>query len=168
MINKKIPIASIDVTFLDWPTNGDHALIVYVPGCKHNCVGCQSPDLQYEEKFSQYDVYELAAFLEEELKKYRTDKIIFSGGDPLYHSEEIQSIIDYFGNSAEFCIYTGFDYKDARKMVHGYSYIKTGFYDKSLHRESKKTDSEMVLASSNQEIHDENGKLLTENGILKF
>ena len=45
---KNITIAneSLGITFLDYPDCESHAIIVYFPGCHHNCKGCHSPKLK--------------------------------------------------------------------------------------------------------------------------
>lgn len=171
MTDNELPIVSAKSTFLDWPSPDDMALIVYIAGCKHNCKNCQSPDLQNAIQYPGVPVEDAIEILYELAKKHRTEKIVFSGGDPLYHSIQLQKIIDGLKEKHKFfrfCIYTGFEYEEAINLISGFDFIKTGKYDCEQHQVSMKDDFKMILASKNQKFYNAKGKLLTKNGILKF
>lgn len=168
-LNDSIPVVSIKSTFLDWPSPDDMAVVLYIAGCKHNCPGCQSPDLQDDRNFPQFDLDHVINVIRLKCKENRTNKVVFSGGDPIYHNEQLQKIIDDLKKDKfEICIYTGFEYDEIKSKINGFDFIKTGVYDKTKRQESKKTDFEMVLASTNQKFFNGRGKLLSKNGILKF
>lgn len=167
-----LPISSITVSFLDWPSPDDHAAVLFIAGCGHGCPGCQSPDLQDPGNGRPYDVDEgLARFIVGYCRRNRTDKLVLSGGDPLYHAAEVQRLLGLIRSmdpSMRFCIYTGYDYEEASRLVSGYDFIKTGRYVRELSRPSGKDDRQMTLASSNQEVHDASGRCLTRDGVMRF
>jgi anaerobic ribonucleoside-triphosphate reductase activating protein len=169
-MDNSLPVVSAKMTFMDWPSPDDAAVIVYIAGCKHNCKNCQSPDLQNPSDFPYSDIDHVVDILIKYCKKYRTNKVVLSGGDPLYHNKQVQMVIDQMKKNGDyhFCIYTGFEFEEAKNLINGYDFIKTGVFDDNQYQESEKTDEHMVLASKNQKFYNSKGKLLTKNGILKF
>lgn len=168
---KKLPVVSAKLTFLDWPTPDGIATVVYIAGCEHKCKNCQSPDLADQKQFQHISIENVAETLIYYAKQNRTFNVVFSGGDPLYHNAELKdlmSLLKTSDNRFKFCIYTGFEFNVAKNLIDGYEFIKTGPYVEELKQESGKTDEKFILASTNQEIHDSNGKNLTKNGILRF
>jgi anaerobic ribonucleoside-triphosphate reductase activating protein len=167
----KIRLAGIQHRFLDWPTPEDDCIVVFLSGCKHNCDCCQTPDLQDFDYGFEIGIEELADLIKFELTRNRTDKLIFSGGDPLYRSAELNKLIEILYPSTEglkITVYTGFDHDEAVKLIDRFDFIKTGLYVKELAQKSEKTNKRMVLASKNQQMWSFDGKLLSNDGIITF
>ena len=168
----KVHVAGISSTFIDWPDPISQAVIVFIAGCHHDCKGCQSLELKEESNFGAIDIDDLSNSLYDELILQRTNKLIFSGGDPLYRLEEVKYLIADLRNKVkdlQICIYTGFKYDEIKNQVSGlFDFIKTGMFDMNKRQQEGKTDFQIVLASTNQEFWDKNGNKLSENGIYKF
>lgn len=159
----------IQITWQDYPTPDDHAILVYSIGCEHGCKNCHNIKLKNGNNINDISTKELYDSLLELSNVERTNKIVFSGGDPLYKNlefiKEFLKINEYF----EVCIYTGYDIEYVKKNgVNGFSYIKCGKYEEKLKQNSGKTDECIKLASSNQNFYDSNFNKLSENGVLYF
>lgn len=159
-------------TFLDYPSNIDNAILIMFVGCEHNCPYCQNKELQDPHfnnntrilKFNEFKK-ELGAFS----LRNRTNKIVLSGGDPLYHSNirDIKEILDMQGY--EITIYTGYGINYVKEnKIDNFTFIKTGKYDEELKQEVIKTDKFIKFASTNQELYDKNFNLLSKDGIYYF
>ena len=162
-----------DTTYLDYPSADDIAVVMIMPGCGHNCPGCQNPELQ---KFRRpIDNIELISDLCKQLydrcKRNETNKVVLSGGDCLHLNNRLLTrvICENFGHKLDICIYTGYDIEYVKKLqITGVKYFKCGKYLKEFSRDSQKTDSSFILASSNQDFYDGNYNKLSNNGILNF
>lgn len=169
LISKKI-----EITFTDWPDNHSHAGIIYFTGCEHNCQECHNPEFKIYElnnNLMEVEFYELMKIIIEKLRNNETNKLILSGGDPLYKKniESTKKIISYCNiNNIDVCVYTGYDIEFVNKNIDGFAYVKCGKFDHTKKLASLKTDKIFRLASYNQDFYDHNYKKLSKNGILKF
>ena len=158
-----IHLAGLKETFLDFPNSEDIAVILFTYGCSHNCMGCQSPSLQDPFGGEVFSKEELLNLILDRCKGNATNKIVFSGGDPLYHTqgsreqmEDLLWIVDYLErNGYECCIYTGYTYEQVksfypRKLL-GPKFFKCGRYMESLKDKGMgKYEDSFILASTNQ------------------
>ena len=171
----------IQTSFLDYPDNQSLALVICFIGCEHNCPGCQNKELQsldYSNGVLEFESFdEVKSFINHDilnlLKRNHTNKIVFSGGDPLMlnNREFLDIILQTLPDDIDVCVYTGYMIDKVKEMdlhFNKIKYFKCGPFIKSLSRESYKNDIEMCLASSNQGIYDNKFNELSNNGILKF
>ena len=134
-------------TWLDYPDNESLAVIICMLGCDNHCKGCQNPDLKdFWYKNSSVVTYTVESFcnsLLEECKKQRTNKVVFSGGDPLssFNIDSVKQILEKIGSLLDICVYTGhtIDYCQD-KNVSGFKFLKCGGFDVNNCRQSYKTD----------------------------
>jgi organic radical activating enzyme len=101
--------------------------------------------------------------------KYKTNKVVLSGGDPLYinNLEITRQLLD--NDEFEFCVYTGSTAEDVEHMgLSGFKFIKCNVYDKNLRQEAGKDDECMTFASSNQELYDSDLNLISTSGKYYF
>lgn len=164
-----------DITFIDYPDPSDWAVIFYVSGCCHNCIECQNKELQdpTKGKTEIKDIEELHNIVKDASIHYRTKKVVFSGGDPLYKTniDLLRDFLNKYGNEFEICIYTGYPIEFVKEQnIKGFKFIKCGryFHTQSQYRKPGLTDKQFVLASSNQDFYDENYNKISINGILSF
>lgn len=178
-------------TFLDYPDNVSNALAIIMPGCAHNCPGCQSPHLQSpiiedENALVLENDLEVDNFIKNEipnrLVRICSNKIVLTGGDclSLYNRELSRKILQQKIENAKYkdvdiCIYTGYTFSLVSKfnLPPTYKYIKCGRYIKELAVTSKKTDDYFQLASPNQEFyrydHEKQTYIkISENGRINF
>lgn len=166
-------IVEIGLTFTDYPSPYDWAVIVYVSGCINNCPNCQNkelqnPDVGGEEIKSVEHLYDT---IKRSCELNETNCVVFSGGDPLFSSNRnlIKKFLDKYSNEFNVCIYTGYSIEFVKTFeLKGYKYIKCGKYDESLKQDSYKTEDAIQLASSNQNFYSDNYERISENGNLKF
>ena len=170
----KIKILEIDaVSFLDYPDNENLAVIIFVLGCDHNCEHCHNPELKNFNYLNRSVVELTLDDFKKELKifaeKYRTNKIVLTGGDPL-HPDNITFIKKFLDSSDyEVCIYTGYSVDYARNSgLSNFKFLKCGKYDLSVKQLSKKTDDYIQFSSKNQKLYDMNFKLLSRDGKYYF
>lgn len=165
-------LRQITSSWLDYPDNCSLAVVVFFTGCLHSCKGCQNEELQQfgDNIDTEYLSYEDAIKkIEHECLRNRTDKVVLSGGDPLffYNQEFVQYLLDK--NILDVCIYTGSDIDKVKEIgIHGFKYIKCGTYKEEEKQESMKNTEKMKLASSNQNFYNSNYEKISENGILFF
>lgn len=163
-------------TFLDYPDNISHAVLVYFLGCEHPCYACQNiylKDLNYSKGVVSYDIYRtLAQDIEENLNKYRTNKIVLSGGDPLFKNNInfVRLFLHYANLSGwDVIVYTGYDIEYVKeKYIENFTYIKCGQYDLSKKQESKKTNDYIQFASKNQKLYNSKYELISDDGKYYF
>lgn len=174
-MNKIRLLNNFQTTWLDYPDNESLAVIICMLGCDNCCKGCQNSELkdyQYKNNaVSEYTVNELVEALQAECLKQRTNKVVFSGGDPLscFNIENTKKLLEILGNNLDICVYTGHSIEYCKSNnVKGFTFLKCGFFDLNTSRESYKTDDEMCFASPNQELYNGDYKLLSNNGIYKF
>jgi organic radical activating enzyme len=162
------------MTFLDYPDPEAHAFIIYCMGCNNLCVGCQNPvfgDHDYGKetvRLTQNELHTLCLQLNE---KYRTNKVIFSGGDPLFSKnlDFVKLFLKEYKDEFDFCVYTGFEVDYVRKNeVSGFRFIKCGRFEMKNQLISCKTDKYIQFASSNQNLYDSNLNLISTNGRFTF
>jgi pyruvate-formate lyase-activating enzyme len=159
---------TFSTTWQDYPDRESLAVIVYIPGCKHNCKGCHNPDLIEPEDLVNPNVIDE---LDVMLKSNKTDKVVLSGGDPLFNRDIAYVILDYCNRMGhKVCIYTGYTYKEAVKRICGnsFNFLKCGRYEDHRRQDAGKDMEKFVLASTNQELYDGTGKLLSSNGVYYF
>lgn len=164
-----------DITFIDYPDPNDWASIFYFSGCCNNCINCQNKELQNPEvgKTIIDNVDDLYNIVKETTIKHKSNKVVFSGGDPLFTTniDLIREFLNKHGSEFDICIYTGhsIDYVKENN-ISGFKFIKCGKYipELSKDRNPGMTDTEFILASSNQDFYDSNYKKLSNNGVLNF
>lgn len=160
-------------SFIDYPDNESCAICVVMMGCTNKCNGCQNPDFKnplYDIGTIEVSINDLYKKLKETCQKYRTNKVVLSGGDPLscYNIEFTKELL-LRNNIFDFCIYTGHNIEYVKSNnVKGFNFIKCGLFDIKNFRQSNKTDNQMIFASPNQKLYDGEYKLLSENGIYEF
>lgn len=163
-----------DLTFIDYPTADDWAVIFYFAGCCNNCSNCQNRELQnpdYKSGMIIQDEEGLYNLVKEICKKQDTTKIVLSGGDPLYpaNREIVKNFLNKYGSLYDICIYTGYSIDDVKEFgIQNFKFIKCGRYDETRKQISEKTEDHIQLASTNQNFYNAKYKQLSQNGILKF
>ena len=163
-----------DLTFIDYPTVDDWAVIFYFAGCCNNCSNCQNRELQnpdYKGGMIIQDEEGLYNLVKEICKKQDTTKIVLSGGDPLYpaNREIVKNFLNKYGFLYDICIYTGYSIDDVKEFgIQNFKFIKCGRYDETYKQISEKTEDHIQLASTNQNFYNAKYEQLSQNGILKF
>lgn len=161
-------------TFLDYPDNFSIAVCVVMVGCDNNCPGCQNPLLRDPNCLKgtrEITKEDLVSEIILQCNRNVTNKIVLSGGDPLFpgNLDTTKYILEKLGKNYDICIYSGHDVNYARfHGIKGFKFLKVGYYDQKNSRISKKDDYEIVFASPNQELYDENYKLLSKDGVYEF
>lgn len=156
-------------SFLDYPDNESLAVVLYMSGCNRNCSGCQNASLKEEVKYKDLD--SLITELKNKCKNSRTNKLCLQGGDPLFtgNLKVTKKILDELADELDICIYTGANIDEVRSSgIKGFKYIKCGKFDKSCFVGSKKTDTYIQFATKNQQLFDEDLKLISKDGIYNF
>lgn len=176
-------ITGIDTTWLDYPDNESQAVIVYFSGCGHGCPGCQNKKYQNFEndESRQIEVHELIDLVSKACQKNRTNKVVFSGGDPFFpkNATEAALTIDQLRDhySLDICVYTGYNIEDVIKIYEKPflctftrpTFFKCGKYLENLKRDSwGKSDKDIRWVSTNQNLYDENFNLVSSDGIYTF
>lgn len=164
------------LSFLDFPSQEGFAIVVYFTGCSHFCLGCHSKMLQnYNEgkDINSDDLFQkIESFNFSKIKK--TNKIVFSGGDPLYIQNsfgviELSKLL--YAKHYDICIYTGFSINEVinlKSLGLKFKYVKVGTFDERKKQISLKDNQKFVLASYNQELYDYDINLISKNGIFYF
>lgn len=165
-----IHVAKIGETFLDFPNAEDIAVIIFTYGCSHACPGCHSLDLQFwHEDDTLMTASDALEAIKERCRRNNTNKVVFSGGDPLYHfgdkgSEQCMEIMHVISDLQEAgyscCVYTGFYYSQVLDIYHKFDpfnyfthpdYLKCGEFEANKKMtEWGKTDDDFTLATTNQ------------------
>lgn len=161
---------ALEETLLEYPSNNGNALAIIFTGCPHHCIGCHSKNLQLVQTYTE-SPSELIARIKEKAKRALTTKLVITGGDCLYGNnlEYTREIVNTLGNIFDICIYTGYDIEYVKTLnLKHVKYYKCGTYKKEISRESMKTDTQFILASSNQNFYDAEYNLLSKDGILNF
>lgn len=169
---------SIGSSFLDYPDNDSIAVVLYLMGCNNNCFMCHNSEFCKKELYlsspevKNLSVSEIVKILIEEAKRNKTNKIVLSGGDPLFEDnlEGTKQLIKLLSmGNYDIMVYTGHNVQYAMyNKVSGFKYLKCGKFDFSRKVEAHKTDDYFQLASINQELYDENYELISENGRFYF
>ena len=82
---------------------------MFISGCKHNCVGCHSPqthDFNYGIEITDEVIEKINAEID---KRPFLNALVLSGGDPMYSAKELLSILPklHIPNNNIWC-YSGF------------------------------------------------------------
>ena len=115
-----------DCTFIDYPDPNSWANIFYFSGCNHFCKSCQNQELQkygVGTKITPDDLNNLISTLS---KKNQTNKVVFSGGDPLHphNIKDIKYFLQLYGSLYDICIYTGYDINYVKQNeITGFKFI---------------------------------------------
>jgi len=172
--NTKIKILkSGSSSFLDYPDNKHLAIIVYILGCAHDCYGCQNPKLQnimYSDANTvEVTINEFKNNLEKLALKYRTNKLVLSGGDPLF-PDNLDFIKEFLTTTIyDVCIYTGYSIEYVQELnISNFKFLKCGKYISALHQVSEKTDDYLQFSSKNQKLYNDKFKLISKNGRYYF
>lgn len=166
-------IYPMSFTFSDYPDNVSYATLVYFLGCGLSCQECYNPDLKTIDhpNYNFIDMDYFLDYLKTSCNKSKTNKVVFSGGNPLdsLNIDFVRYFVKTFGEEFDICIYTGYNIEYVKKEnIKGFKYIKTGVYDLTKKQQQIKTDDYMQLSSSNQEFYDENYNLLSVDGKFYF
>jgi anaerobic ribonucleoside-triphosphate reductase activating protein len=169
--NIAYPLSS---TFIDYPDNESIAVVIYFMGCEQNCIGCHNPkfrDICNKENTIHIGVNDLLSIIYEGCTRNKTNKIVFSGGDPLHpeNIEGVKELLDKLRDLYKIVLYTSYDIEYIKeKDVEGFSFIKSGVFNKDLYQASDKNDQCMVFASKNQKLYDNKLNLLSTEGVYHF
>lgn len=158
------------MSFLDYPSKEDCCVSVYFVGCEHQCKGCHNEELQYiTDRAINVNEEELNKMIESSCMRYRTSKVCFLGGDPLYDENKntVVGFLKKFGNKYDVCVYTGYNINYCPELI-GFNFLKCGQYEDSKHQESMKNDNMIVLGSTNQVLYDRDKKIVSVNGVYLF
>jgi organic radical activating enzyme len=161
------------LTFLDYPDDESHAILVYMMGCDHNCNGCQNiqfKNFEYSKNTIKLNMNSFLKKLNIFEKKYQTNKIVLSGGDPLskYNINFTKSFLNV-NLKYEICIYTGYDIEYVNKNnIDNFNYIICNPYDLNKKIKSEKTNEYFQLASTNQQIYNDKKQVISINGRINF
>ena len=166
----------LEETFLDYPSPDDSAVILFLPGCSHNCLGCQNPKLQeLHEEWTYEEEQEVLQNLQRLCFRCDTNKIVLSGGDPLSPCNRNLTIhiCELLGKNPvykyDICIYTGYDIEEVKEMgLSGFEFIKCGKFDAHSMRESKKTDDYIQFVNTTQNLFDKDFNQISVDGRYYF
>lgn len=157
-------------TWLDYPDNESLAILINFIGCSHFCEKCQNSKLEETEKLKEFNLTTFGRYLLKMNKELNTNKVVFSGGDPLYEKniEFIKSFLDllnYTSEKFDICIYTGYNIDQVKEfnLPKTFKYLKCGKYIHEQNQPSYKSDDRMQFASTNQKLYDSNYNLISNN-----
>lgn len=161
-------------TWLDYPDPFSNAVEVLFAGCSHGCLECHNLDLRNYDFADSREVF-LDRFmidLFDMCERCRTDKVVFSGGDPLFH-KNIRFVKEFLLSAkivVDVAVYTGYDIGFVKSNdVLGFTYIKTGKYCYEDRQIPAKTDKFFRLASKNQKIFNKSLVEVTDgSGVFYF
>lgn len=160
-----IHLMGVRETFLDFPDNESLSVIVFTEGCSHNCPGCQNKESQVQHAETLITKEKFLQEILNRCERNQTHKVVFSGGDPFYHSNgneqliDILETIDYLERKGfDCCVYTGYEFSKVKEIYEAYGkrligpkFIKCGCYREDLKDiNAGKTDGCFTLASINQ------------------
>lgn len=142
--------------------------VLFISGCKHNCIGCHSPqthDFNYGIEITD----ELIDKINEQIdKRPFLNALVLSGGDPMYSAKELLFILDkiHIPNNNLWC-YTGFVIEEIQsdfymnKLLQRCSYLVDGLFDIN-----KRDITLQFKGSSNQRVIDVKRTLQTREIVL--
>lgn len=166
-------LKELEASFIDYPNNSDISVCVVMMGCTNGCKGCQNPQFMnplYEVGTIEVTSDTLLDMIKDSCKRNGTNKVVFSGGDPLseYNINFTKEILGKL-EGYDVCIFTGHDIEYVQKNgVNGFKFVKCGKYMPELSQKSYKDDEIFCFASKNQVLYDGNYKPLSKDGIYKF
>lgn len=122
---------------------------IYMAGCKHHCPGCHNPQSWDFGAGSEMSVEELMEVIEEE-----DFDVTLSGGDPLYHPEEVRALTQRIKEAGhKTWVYTGFTWEqinNSAKLKQALEYCEAVVEGPFI--EAKKDPDLRFRGSSNQRI----------------
>jgi len=160
---------AMQANWQDYPDKDSLAITLYLKGCIHNCKGCHNKSNMDITLGNNIPL--LLEKLPSIMERNKTDKLVLSGGDPLYNYDDTRLILQLAEKMNWcVCIYTGYDYKEAIERIgdNFYTYLKCGTYQRDKAQPSYKSMKVFQLASTNQELYDFSGNLLSVNGSYYF
>lgn len=131
---------------------------LFTSGCKHHCVGCHNKET-WDFNCGKPYTEEVEKILFDRIDKPYIKGLTLTGGDPLYHYEDILLLLkrfrDKFGGKKDVWLYTGFTFDDVKKDFNGIlnyvDYVVDGQYE-----EEKRDETLAFRGSSNQIIWTKN------------
>jgi anaerobic ribonucleoside-triphosphate reductase activating protein len=163
------------ISYLDYPSNKDSAIILYLMGCEFNCKGCHNKEFQdptYNKGISSFSVGNVLNHVLTASKINITNNVVISGGEPLckqnldFTRELIVALKDAYFNV---CLYTGYCSNYILKQdIIGFDFVKCGKYDATQFQIPEKTNEYIKFASKNQQLFNYRLELLSKNGIFYF
>lgn len=170
-------LVEIKETFMDYPDNESNAVIVFTSGCSHFCPSCYNRDLQDPSYGDYVTPEELANKIKIYALRANTNKLVFSGGDPLYNHAELIETLDLL-TDFDICVYTGYDINRAKNYLqtckHHPLYLKCGTFDETQRDpNSGKDEHKFILASKNQAFYKWDGLRniyypISKGNVLEF
>lgn len=145
--------------------------VLFFSGCKHNCVGCHSPQTHNFHYGLEITDDVIQTINDEIDKRPYLSALVLSGGDPMYSATDIMKILDkiHVPHNTVWC-YSGFTMEEIvaneemRSLLNRCSYLVDGLYDESL-RDITLT----FRGSSNQRIWHNDGDITNPNWqIINF
>jgi len=161
----------VGITWTDFPSKKDCAVIVYYCGCSHGCPGCQNPELQNPDNGTYMAYDELISIIMDEAEKAHTNKVVLSGGDPYFQpGTDISAVVSALViRGYEVCVYTGANIEDVRRKIPFATYYKCGKYDEqNKEKEWGKFSDKMVFVSKNQALYNGKGKQISVDNVYYF
>ena len=117
-------ISSLETSFIDYPNQT--SMVVFMTGCSIGCPNCHNPALQDPNTGINVTMEEIKHQL---IKRPLCRHIVFSGGDPLFQSEELIPYCKELSRLAKIGIYTGKSLSDVPSELLQYiSFLKTEPY----------------------------------------
>lgn len=128
--------------------------VIFTQGCKHHCKGCHNKETW---NFNGGYIKDIDELVEEIVENSLTDKITFSGGDPLEQPQECLLLLQKLKKKGfkNFWVYTGYTWDEIIKDKEKFSFIKECdvLVDGKFEIEKKSLDLKFK-GSSNQRIID--------------
>lgn len=96
-------------------------IVLFTSGCPHHCKGCHNKETWNMKNGVEYSVEEIADYLCNLYKDGFHRGFTFSGGDPLYQSDELLELITILKDRLINCnfdiwAYTGYLYEDVKDL----------------------------------------------------
>lgn len=163
-----------ELSFQDYPEPDKWAVLVYFQGCNRACPDCHNSELRNEDCGYYTHPYELHKKLTKYCRKWHTDCVVFTGGDPLMERQLItlNYFLHYYGDYYNICVYTGAKLDEIQKKLTELGqieYIKGGPFKRALKaKEIGKNDDYLQLASTNQFIANNSLEKLSYKGKFIF
>jgi organic radical activating enzyme len=167
-------INNFPLTFLDYPDNISHAIIIYMMGCDNECVDCQNiqfKDNHYADNTKNFTVEELIQKINIETVRNNTKKVILSGGDPCskFNIDFTKQFLKQLNRKFDVCVYTGKDINFiVQSKIDYFTFIKSSPYIQEFKQKTEKTNEYMTFASTNQELYDDILNLMSHKGKYFF